>query len=152
MKIKLNRDNRVVMYGIEWVHMFVHLAMMFVPARIGNRWHDKNANWAFGLSRTNELELEGKTKHDHDSLAQYQVSGKDLENLTGVKNFYEVWWLHRKTGGQYKILLVSNTTALSIDYLLTATYANAYGEVFSKPLVRFLQGMTPIIECETVKI
>jgi hypothetical protein len=34
--------------------------MMFLPKRLANELHDRNANWAFGLDRYDELKLEGK--------------------------------------------------------------------------------------------
>jgi len=33
----------------------VHSMMMFVPAALGDRLHDWNATWAFGLKRYDEL-------------------------------------------------------------------------------------------------
>lgn len=34
--------------------------MMFLPKRYAHEIHDKNANWAFGLNRYDELKLEGQ--------------------------------------------------------------------------------------------
>lgn len=39
-------------------NVIVHPLMMFLPKELGNRLHDKNANWAFGLARYDELGLE----------------------------------------------------------------------------------------------
>jgi len=36
----------------------VHPMMMFMPAALGDRLHDWNATWAFGLERYDELSLE----------------------------------------------------------------------------------------------
>lgn len=48
-------------YLKEFVHnVIVHPLMMFLPKELGNRLHDKNANWAFDLERYDELKLEGK--------------------------------------------------------------------------------------------
>ena len=49
----------------QWLKSFVHNcvmhpAMPFLPVKVANWLHDKNANWAFGLERYDELALEGK--------------------------------------------------------------------------------------------
>ena len=49
----------------SWLKSFVHNVvvhplMMFLPRDLANRMHDKNANWAFGLERYDELKLENK--------------------------------------------------------------------------------------------
>lgn len=45
----------------DFVHnCVVHPAMPFLPVKVANWLHDKNANWAFGLERYDELVLEGK--------------------------------------------------------------------------------------------
>ena len=49
---------------VQWLKSFVHNVivhplMMFLPIKIANNMHDKNANWAFGLNRYDELLLEG---------------------------------------------------------------------------------------------
>jgi len=41
-------------------NIIVHPLMMFLPKKLGNAMHDRNANWAFGLNRYDELKLEGK--------------------------------------------------------------------------------------------
>jgi hypothetical protein len=38
--------------------------MMFVPREIGDKMHDRNANWAFSLNRYDELALERKAEMD----------------------------------------------------------------------------------------
>lgn len=51
----------MIQYLKEFVHnAMVHPAMMFLPTKIANAMHDKNANWAFNLNRYDELRLEGK--------------------------------------------------------------------------------------------
>lgn len=49
-------------YLKEFVHnVIVHPLMMFLPAKLATRMHDKNANWAFGSgSRYDEINLESK--------------------------------------------------------------------------------------------
>ena len=49
----------------QWLKEFTHNAivhplMMFLPREIGNKLHDSNATWVFGLERYDELQLEGK--------------------------------------------------------------------------------------------
>ena len=48
----------------------VHPAMPFLPVRVANWLHDKNANWAFGLERYDELALEGQKKPVDKQLAK----------------------------------------------------------------------------------
>ena len=52
----------------QWLKSFVHNcvvhpAMPFLPVRVANWLHDKNANWAFSLGRLDELALEGQKKN-----------------------------------------------------------------------------------------
>ena len=43
----------------SFVHnVIVHPLMQFLPRDLGTKLHDKNANWAFGLQRYDELKLE----------------------------------------------------------------------------------------------
>lgn len=47
-----------------WLKSFVHNCivhpiMQFLPLDMACSFHDKNATWAFGLSRYDELNLEG---------------------------------------------------------------------------------------------
>ena len=47
----------------QWLKSFVHNcvvhpAMPFLPVKVANWLHDKNANWAFGLERYDEVGLE----------------------------------------------------------------------------------------------
>lgn len=43
----------------DFVHnCVVHPAMPFLPVKVANWLHDKNANWAFGLERFDEVGLE----------------------------------------------------------------------------------------------
>mgnify|MGYP003622696299 CR=1 FL=1 len=46
----------------QWLKDFthnciVHPMMMFLPRKWAHELHDKNANWAFGLDRYDELKL-----------------------------------------------------------------------------------------------
>lgn len=48
----------------QWLKDFthnciVHPLMMFIPKKLAHNLHDRNANWAFGLNRYDELTLEG---------------------------------------------------------------------------------------------
>lgn len=48
-------------YFKDFVHnVIVHPLMMFLPPEIGTRMHDRNAAWAFGLNRLDELKYEEK--------------------------------------------------------------------------------------------
>lgn len=52
---------------IQWLrdathNLVVHPLMMFLPARLGTAMHDRNAAWAFGPERLDELDLEAKIK------------------------------------------------------------------------------------------
>jgi hypothetical protein len=49
----------------QWFKDFIHNCMVhplmpFVPINFGNKLHDINATWAFGLNRYDELKLEEK--------------------------------------------------------------------------------------------
>lgn len=47
----------------EFVHnCMVHPLMMFIPKEWGNALQDKNANWAFGVERFDEIGLEGRNE------------------------------------------------------------------------------------------
>lgn len=59
----------------QWLKDFVHNCvvhpmMPFLPVKVANWLHDKNANWAFGLERYDELALEDKKKPIDKQLAQ----------------------------------------------------------------------------------
>jgi hypothetical protein len=52
---------------VAWLKSFVHNAivhplMMFLPLELANKMHDKNATWAFGLERYDEINLENKDR------------------------------------------------------------------------------------------
>lgn len=48
-------------YIKDFIHnVIVHPLMMFLPAEVATRMHDKNAAWAFGAHRIDELKYEGK--------------------------------------------------------------------------------------------
>ena len=47
----------------QWIKAFVHNClvhplMMVLPCELGTRLHDRNANWAFGLDRYDEIGIE----------------------------------------------------------------------------------------------
>ena len=49
----------------QWLKDFthnciVHPLMMFLPKKLAHELHDRNANWAFGLDRCDELTLENQ--------------------------------------------------------------------------------------------
>ena len=55
--------NKVKQWLKECTHnCLVHPLMMFLPVSVGNKLHDKNANWCWGLKRYDELLLETSTK------------------------------------------------------------------------------------------
>lgn len=48
-------------YLKDFVHnVFVHPLMMFLPAELATKMHDRNADWAFSKNRYDELNLELK--------------------------------------------------------------------------------------------
>ena len=48
-----------IRYLKSCVHnIIVHPLMQFMPASWATEMHDRNANWAFGLSRYDEIKLE----------------------------------------------------------------------------------------------
>lgn len=50
-------------YFKEFVHnAMVHPLMMFLPTGAAHKLHDRNANWAFGLDRYDEVKLENASK------------------------------------------------------------------------------------------
>ena len=57
IKIKINQ------WAKDFVHNFiVHPLMSFLPVKYANLLHDKNANWAFGLNRYDEIAIENKMR------------------------------------------------------------------------------------------
>ena len=55
---------------ILWIKSFVHNClvhplMQFLPAQVGTELHDRNANWAFGLERHDEIALESNLIPKH---------------------------------------------------------------------------------------
>ena len=49
----------------EFVHnVVVHPLMMFLPRDKATEMHDKNANWAFGVSRYNEIKIEQNMRNE----------------------------------------------------------------------------------------
>ena len=65
----------------DFVHnCVVHPAMPFLPVSVANWLHDKNANWAFGLERYDEVGLEQglmTLKFDESQIAK-PLTGKDI--------------------------------------------------------------------------
>ena len=65
----------------DFVHnCVVHPAMPFLPVRVANWLHDKNANWAFGLERFDELGLEQglMTRKFDESQVANRLTGRDI--------------------------------------------------------------------------
>ena len=60
----------------KWLKSFVHNAivhpmMVFMPTNLAHRFHDTNANWAFGLNRYDEISLEkGETNFARMAIAK----------------------------------------------------------------------------------
>ena len=55
--------NWLTQYFKDFVHnVIVHPIMCFMPSKYAHILHDKNANWAFGEDRTDELNMEGVKK------------------------------------------------------------------------------------------
>lgn len=65
----------------DFVHnCVVHPAMPFLPVKVANWLHDKNANWAFGLERYDEVGLEQglmTRKFDESQIAN-RLTGRDI--------------------------------------------------------------------------
>ncbi len=56
----------------EFVHnCVVHPMMPFLPVKLANSLHDKNATWAFGLNRFDEFGLEQKNRHYWTGRQEY---------------------------------------------------------------------------------
>ena len=67
----------------DFVHnCVVHPAMPFLPVKLANWLHDKNANWAFGLERYDEVGLEGEKS---------QLTHKEAKDLIKFKRYFEQW-------------------------------------------------------------
>lgn len=79
----------------QWLKSFVHNcvvhpAMPFLPVKVANWLHDKNANWAFGLERYDELALEGKKKPIDKQLAELTIDEvKQWENFLNFTHYQE---------------------------------------------------------------
>ena len=74
----------------QWLKNFVHNcvvhpAMPFLPVRVANLLHDKNANWAFGLERFDEVGLEQglmTRKFDESEITKhFTLTSKDLISI-----------------------------------------------------------------------
>ncbi len=55
----------------QWLKSFIHNCiihplMMFVPRDFAHEMHDRNADWAFGLDRYDEIGLEKQRRSNHD--------------------------------------------------------------------------------------
>lgn len=49
----------IIGYLKDFIHnAIIHPLMMFLPANLATKMHDINANWAYGLSRYDEIKLE----------------------------------------------------------------------------------------------
>lgn len=49
----------IIGYLKDFIHnAIIHPLMMFLPAGLATKMHDINANWAYGLSRYDEIKLE----------------------------------------------------------------------------------------------
>ena len=103
-----------------WLKAFVHNVvvhplMMFVPCDIAHTMHDRNANWAFGLNRYDELKLEkngdAKSESDIDTFL------KKLEESISSKRDAVNYFTNKKSN----VLLESN--GLDTIFLVQAEYA-----------------------------
>lgn len=55
----------IVSYIKDFIHnVIVHPLMMLLPANLATKMHDKNANWAYGLNRYDEIKLEAAKRQD----------------------------------------------------------------------------------------
>ena len=85
----------------QWLKSFVHNcvvhpAMPFLPVKVANWLHDKNANWAFGLERYDEVGLEGKKiQLTHQEAKEWQghlgLTHYQAKDLIKFKRDFEQW-------------------------------------------------------------
>jgi len=85
----------------EFVHnVIVHPLMMFLPKDLSHRMHDKNAAWAFGLNKYDELKLEthplDQSKYKSGFLFYFSDLNKD-ERLRG-----KVFWVPGRLNAGHK--------------------------------------------------
>lgn len=90
-----------------WLKAFVHNVvvhplMMFVPCDIAHTMHDRNANWAFGLNRYDELKLE--KNGDAKSESDIDIFLKKLEESISSKRDEVNYFTNKKSN----VLLESN--------------------------------------------
>ena len=90
-----------------WLKAFVHNVvvhplMMFVPCDIAHTMHDRNANWAFGLNRYDELKLE--KNGDAKSESDIDIFLKKLEESISSKRDAVNYFTNKKSN----VLLESN--------------------------------------------
>lgn len=103
-----------------WLKAFVHNVvvhplMMFVPCDIAHTMHDRNANWAFGLNRYDELKLE--KNGDAKSESDIDIFLKKLEESISAKRDAVNYFTNKKSN----VLLESN--GLDTIFLVQAEYA-----------------------------
>ena len=103
-----------------WLKAFVHNVvvhplMMFVPCDIAHTMHDRNANWAFGLNRYDELKLE--KNGDAKSESDIDIFLKKLEESISSKRDAVNYFTNKKSN----VLLESN--GLDTIFLVQAEYA-----------------------------
>lgn len=99
-----------------FVHnVFIHPLMMFVPCDIAHAMHDRNANWAFGLNRYDELKLE--KNGDEESESDIDIFLKKLEESISAKRDAVNYFTNKKSN----VLLESN--GLDTIFLVQAEYA-----------------------------
>lgn len=104
----------------KWLKAFVHNVvvhplMMFVPRDIAHTMHDRNANWAFGLNRYDELKLE--KNGDAKSESDIDIFLKKLEESISSKRDAVNYFTNKKSN----VLLESN--GLDTIFLVQAEYA-----------------------------
>lgn len=106
----------------DFVHnCVVHPAMPFLPVRVANWLHDKNANWAFGLERYDELALEGKKKPIDKQLALLDAEVKDWRAFFNLTHYQEQKL--NETFEEYQLSVVGLQSGLEPVLLLKRTFA-----------------------------
>ena len=103
-----------------WLKAFVHNVvvhplMMFVPCDIAHTMHDRNANWAFGLNRYDELKLEKNV--NNELISDIDYSFEEIEKSIIEKRDEVNYFLNKKSNNLLK------SSAMDTIYLAQAEHA-----------------------------
>jgi hypothetical protein len=59
--------------------------MMFVPREIGDKMHDRNANWAFSINRYDELAFDAMAEADMINHPPHYQSDNGIECVDAIR-------------------------------------------------------------------